>query len=153
MIDRFTDHLFWPALIGSWIGVAVSSAALVVRKWVAELVLPTTLALALLAALMFVMIVIDGPTRRAIMSYRFEPTAEWIKLDWLQRLFSPELGDRRLLIVNRFSFPVFLIAVFSGSQTLIPLSFVSFGLSAMMLLLMLKRISRTQLSPKPQAGA
>jgi hypothetical protein len=61
------------------------------------------------------------------------------EISWAESFFSPRYGDQRLLFVNRLAWIIAIIGMFTGRTDLLPLCFVSFALSTLMALLMLKR--------------
>lgn len=103
--------------------------------WIAS----ATMALAALALVMFVTMLCDPPTRRAIDSFNRHEDAGPGGAPWRRRSFSANYGDRRLMIVNRLAALALLMVALMGRQDLAVLCFVSVAISALMLMLMLKR--------------
>jgi hypothetical protein len=143
MIDRWTDTLFWPALGGAWIAMLVAVAAAIMPEPFLQLVVPATTALGIFAGAMFVLMLFDLPTRRAVDTFNRKARTRWPDMTWSQRFLSPEYGDRRLLIVNRLVWVVAVVCIFAKRQDLALLCFVSFALSTIMLMLMMKRHLRS----------
>ncbi|PTQ12003.1 hypothetical protein CLG96_05320 [Sphingomonas oleivorans] len=141
MVDRWTDSLFWPSLIGAWAGVLVGMAAALMRRPLIALVLPTTIMLGAMATIMFVLMLLDAPTRRAVNAFNSNAKKKWREMTWWERLFSSEYGDRRLLIVNRLVWLELAVFIFVRRQDLALLGFMSFAISTIMLMLMMKRRS------------
>jgi len=141
MLDRWTDLFFWPALIGAWVAAVVAAVGLAGEP-LNHVVPPVTAVLGALAIVMFILAVLDGPTRRAVDDFNLKSKARWREMTWWERLFSDEYGDRRLLIVNRLVGLEVAIFVIIRAQDLALLGFVGFALSTLMLMLMMKRLSR-----------
>lgn len=139
MIDRWTDRLFWPALTGAWAAMLLGLAAAVAPRPFTAWIAPATMALAALALVMFVTMLCDPPTRRAIDSFNRHEDAGPGGAPWRRRSFSANYGDRRLMIVNRLAALALLMVALMGRQDLAVLCFVSVAISALMLMLMLKR--------------
>lgn len=144
MVDRWTDLFFWPALVGAWVAAIVAASAAIFGDPIDLAILPVTVILASLAATMFVIALLDPPTRRAVEAFNQTSKTRWREMSWAERLFSEEYGDRRLLIVNRLVWAEGAIFIFAKMQDLALLSFVSFALSTLMLMLLMKRISGSQ---------
>lgn len=138
MVDRWTDQFFWPALIGAWVAAVVAAVGLAGQP-LNYLVPPVSAVLSALTVVMFILAVLDGPTRRAVDDFNLKSKARWREMTWWERLFSDEYGDRRLLIVNRLVGLEVAIFIIIGEQDLALLGFVSFALSTLMLMLMMKR--------------
>jgi len=139
MFDRWTDSFFWPALIGAWTGVVVAGAAAFIDDLFLDFVAPVTIMLGSLAAIMFVLMLFDAPTRRAVNSFNLNARDKKRETAWWERLFSPGHGDRRLLIVNRLVWLEVVVFIIMGRQELALLGFTSFALSSIMMMLMMKR--------------
>ena len=139
MIDRWTDRFFWPALIGAWAAVIVSLLAALVPKPFAALVFPSTVLLGALAAIIFVLMLFDPPTRRAIDIFKLTAEERLREMPWWERLFSPAYGDIRLLILNPVAVVAIVITALAGNQDCAVLGFLGFALSGLMTMLMLKR--------------
>jgi hypothetical protein len=140
MVDRWTDQFFWPALIGAWVAAIAAAASALVGEPITGIVTPLTIVLALLATCMFAFALLDQPTRRAVEKFNRTSDTRWREMSWGQRLFAKEYGDRRLLIVNRLVWVEGSIFVIAGMQELALLGFISFALSTLMLMLLMKRM-------------
>ncbi|WP_133175346.1 hypothetical protein [Sphingomonas oleivorans] len=94
-----------------------------------------------MATIMFVLMLLDAPTRRAVNAFNSNAKKKWREMTWWERLFSSEYGDRRLLIVNRLVWLELAVFIFVRRQDLALLGFMSFAISTIMLMLMMKRRS------------
>ncbi|NML06184.1 hypothetical protein [Sphingomonas sp. G-3-2-10] len=106
---------------------------------VAGLLLPAATVLGGLAAILFVVALLDAPTRRAVSAFNANAEARERELSWRGSLFSSRYGDMRLVIVNRVVWLEMLVFIFTGNMEAALLGFTSFALSTLMLMLMLKR--------------
>lgn len=139
MIDRWTDAFFWPALSGSWIGAIVLILALPSPAAIGPAIVPVTGALLSMAGAMFVVVLVDTPTRRAIQNFNSLTAKSLKKSGLFHQLFSSAYGDPRLLIVNRLVWIGFAGALLIGRQDLALMGLGSFATSGLMLMLGLKR--------------
>ncbi|MBB5713152.1 hypothetical protein [Sphingomonas xinjiangensis] len=141
MFDRWTDAFFWPALIGAWTGALVAIAAVLLGNPFPAMIGPTTIILAALSLAMFVLMLADAQTRRAVKNYNLHAGERSREMTWRERLFSKEYGDRRIVIINRFAWLAAVVFVFAQRQDLALLCITSFFISTLMAMLMLKRRS------------
>ena len=139
MRGRGTDGFFWPALIGAWTGLLIGVLAVVMPPVFSAWVLPVTAVLALLAVVMFGAAVIDGPTRRAVAAFNIDQKEKWRGRTWWERLVSLDYGDRRLVLVNRLVWVEGIVFIVMRRPELALVCFVSFALSTLMLMLLMKR--------------
>ena len=141
MLDRWTDGFFWPALIGAWTGALVAIAAALLGGPFPAMIGPTTIILAALSLVMFVLMLADAPTRRALSDYNLHAEERSREISWQERLFCEEYGDRRIVIINRLVWLEGVVFVFGQRQDLALLCSTSFSISTLMAMLMLKRRS------------
>jgi len=139
MIDRWSDSFYWPALAGAWAGAVLGLLAILLPATFAALALPGAAMVGGLAAILFLAMLLDPPTRRAASAFNQTAAARSREMSWRERLFSPELGDLRLLIVNRLVWLEVLLSILTGNKEAGLLGFASFALSTLMLTLLLKR--------------
>lgn len=139
MRGRGTDGFFWPALTGAWAGGVVGVLAVVAPPVFLGWVSLVTAVLALLAVVMFGAAVMDGPTRRAVAAFNIDQSEKWRGRSWWERLVSLDYGDRRLVIVNRLVWVEGIVFIVMRRPELALVCFVSFALSTLMLMLLMKR--------------
>lgn len=104
------------------------------------LVFPTSAALAALTSIMFITMLFDVRTQRAVTAFNKTSKLQRQKKTWADRLFPQNYHDRRLLIVNRLVWLELVWFVFTNRRDLALLSFLSFAISTIMLMLMMKRL-------------
>jgi len=90
---------------------------------------------------MFVLMLADAPTRRALSDYNLHAEERSREISWQERLFCEEYGDRRIVIINRLVWLEGVVFVFGQRQDLALLCSTSFSISTLMAMLMLKRRS------------
>lgn len=139
MIDRWSDSFYWPALAGAWAGACLGLLALLLPAPFAALALPGAAVVGGLAAILFVAMLLDPPTRRAVNAFNQTVGTRTRAMSWRERLFPRDHGDLRLLIVNRVVWLEVIAGILTGNTEAGLLGFTSFAVSTLMLILLLKR--------------
>lgn len=148
MIDLLTDKLYFPSLVSAWLGVCVAGAAAFFGPPFSAWVRPALICIGSFAAFVFLVMLCDKATGRAITAINFylrDHRAEYMEtrkaMSWHQRLIGTDLlmPDPQLRLAFTISLIVMLTLSIDGQRSPSFLAFGSMFLAGLMSILKLKR--------------